>query len=811
MSSAPDFRRAQTAPAPSLQDSRRIFPLPKSTPTQVQGSFIETLVEKLAPAIITRLAQSTEVQVQPAGQAQPHQPSFSSLSPAAASHHANRNQGKQILERNPPLSNQSVNRGYSNPTHQRPNFAGNRRRISFRVGKSRRYNAIRSAGHPVSRALVNRSVRPFHQLQQQRHSDTQVRNQEPAPRPTAPSLANTAIPNRGNIDLISKEHINTVATPAEICFQAASGTDAYLGQSNPMKTASPFQESRITRGLSPELKRSGLLRNSWNEDSSSADRIRRFSSIVSNHEADVASPPEKFDELLPDWTDDDENTNLKSPTTPQTPGGLFQSDISPHIHKSGSVYDGNNFAANPSFQPWHKNRLRSRPQPTAILQDFKNFQDHEDNRFSDGFVMQSVENEDEEAGIWDVPATPPYSSSGSGSSASPLLYNDRCKEEEEAEEYDVAKIVGEKIGPDKHEFLLEWVGYQGRYWIHAEHCFCPDKVWKFRQRQRAELRAAQRAGDTMTVDILQQLTDNGIGRNIDNLKLPKAKGWKLSRRNAFNGRFQRPGIGNGVVTIVRLPTEPLLPGNLRANTAILPVNHPRANIEEAPGEGEVIWIRSDVVQHRNTIPRRSPRVKGESQMAISPWSGDEFNNRIRNYKLERRESRRRAAADAEQLRLDAQRRAENEAREKRLREWNEKRARHSQQMLHVLEVQSATYAKTSKLHAEPASKPRSGLGVQEQKGKSALRFRNPALTFPRHRLPTVTPAKYSLPKVERRPGRPERAVSSMRRSMNRHDLEHAFAKEARRKDAEKPNLVRSEFRESLGIKKAENLINRAKR
>jgi hypothetical protein len=78
---------------------------------------------------------------------------------------------------------------------------------------------------------------------------------------------------------------------------------------------------------------------------------------------------------------------------------------------------------------------------------------------------------------------------------------------DEGQEYDVERIVGEKIAPGIHEFLIEWVGYTKLDWIPAEDCFCPDKISEFRAAQRADLIEATEAGRNAEAENLRGLAD----------------------------------------------------------------------------------------------------------------------------------------------------------------------------------------------------------------------------------------------------------------------------------------------------------------
>jgi hypothetical protein len=78
---------------------------------------------------------------------------------------------------------------------------------------------------------------------------------------------------------------------------------------------------------------------------------------------------------------------------------------------------------------------------------------------------------------------------------------------DEGQEYDVERIVGEKIAPGIHEFLIEWVGYTKLDWIPAEDCFCPDKISEFWAAQRADLIEATEAGRNAEAENLRGLAD----------------------------------------------------------------------------------------------------------------------------------------------------------------------------------------------------------------------------------------------------------------------------------------------------------------
>lgn len=391
--------------------------------------------------------------------------------------------------------------------------------------------------------------------------------------------------------------------------------------------------------------------------------------------------------------------------------------------------------SSPTSTAWYKNRLRKRKDRSGVLED------PEDSISAHGPLLPSIENDDID--LWDVPLSPSRPRTESRG-PSPCHQN--------GDEFEVKRVVGEKKGPNKHQFLLEWVDYEVRNWIPSYNCSCPDLIEEFRQRQCLELIMAQRQGRAELVEILQCLTVDDMAA-VDDVKFPIVKGWKLSRRNASNGQFQRPGLGNSMVEVVRLPTETPNTRNIRANTAFFD-SKTSSTDHSAATDQDVIWIESNALPlaslHGNLISiKREP-------IPHTPFT------RVRPPKAE------------------------------------------------YAEIKETAIGKIPKDHSMRFSSiPRvghKGCSNRKKKAKPVLSLNR---SFPPLPLrPVSTPHHGASSKISKDPT--ERSYSSIRRSVNRAQLKSAFEQQAQLRDAETPSIVRSEFRYSLGRKAARSLVNKAK-
>lgn len=569
------------------------------------------------------------------------------------------------------------------------------------------------------------------------------------------------------------------------------------------------------------------------QKSSSAQRtasIRRCASIIADDDDSLLEDTPDYSNLVLLMDKEEEDEQDTSPYMTPTPLDV----------RLAGFNDENNVG-------WNFSRLRRGRDTLGNDMDLSN-----------GPVLQSIETDEIRAS----PSTPnnPYG----GTSGTASLES----QQEGIIECEVSRIVGERIGPDIHAYLVEWVGYPGRAWILVENCACPDKIEEFRTQQQKELLAARQDGQHAAVRRLQRLAEAGEARELDTFKFPNTPGWAAYRRNA-NGKFQALGLGNSILEVVRLPTvSPQSPQNVRQNTAILPATWPSASPPDQHTDSrddEVIWIRTDAILETQEWPRdHSKHVKGEfTDQVLNTERHLSFVDRseeTEQSELERETSRdhaedaRKRAADLENAELiriseeiERKKKDLDEAQRKKsameflqrdrdrlgiFKHAKDRKEAQQQELERTVLNQCTNHLRPS--IATAGKQPQGSISVtarEPKKEKSILQRlsqsnNEPQLNtlpttkqrasedIPPHRKGgrTATNRTSTLPpgtsKVQKMRG--ERSQSSMRRSMHSHDLEDAFRAEAKRKAAEPASVVRSEFRSFKGAKQVEHLISQAR-
>jgi hypothetical protein len=366
---------------------------------------------------------------------------------------------------------------------------------------------------------------------------------------------------------------------------------------------------------------------------------------------DVDIVMDDFIELLDGLSEDSGDEPMSSPSVLQTPassvtstGSLYSAGSGMQRPVNGGTDGSDHVIANPQIGAWNRERLRTRRESSSF----------DDIRSPDGLVLQSIEDV-----VWDGPHTPRSPSFPIGDAASPESQDGAKKE------YEVLRIIGEKIGQLIHEFLIEWFAYEEQSWIPVKDCSCPDRIREFREQQLRELLAAGREHHEEAIRKLQRLSDAGEAHELDTFKVPKIPGWRICRRS-LNGRFQGPGFGDSVLEVVRLPSVP--PRDARANTARLRGRSPSAypdhrglDHEDDIGVDEVVWIRTDVILGPQVWPGEF-QVKEES---VDPNTVPEDNTVIafqseerERVEMERIEIERRRADDVEETRRKEEAEAE---------------------------------------------------------------------------------------------------------------------------------------------------------
>jgi hypothetical protein len=94
--------------------------------------------------------------------------------------------------------------------------------------------------------------------------------------------------------------------------------------------------------------------------------------------------------------------------------------------------------------------------------------------------------------------------------------------QDEGEHYEVEKIIGEATGEGRHEYLVQWVGYQELDWIPAEDCFCPEKIAEFRKVPRMKVLVAQLMSENAGTEKLSSVPLSSKNKlNKPNVKAPQ--------------------------------------------------------------------------------------------------------------------------------------------------------------------------------------------------------------------------------------------------------------------------------------------------
>ena len=260
-------------------------------------------------------------------------------------------------------------------------------------------------------------------------------------------------------------------------------------------------------------------------------------------------------------------------------------------------------------------------------------------------------------------------------------------------EYEVERIVGEKIGKGVHEYLIQWVGYDELNWISANDCFCPDLIAEFRSVQRVGLVEAALAGREAEAERLRKLAN---AAKVEAEKLPeqpKPANSSKSQRDPKTGRFvkkalrtKRPKIATVEMGIGKSAdsSDPdreeshSVSRDARANTARLPVNRPVASVWNTCRDtetGEIIWIRRERDVGQKMTPENRAEDRDAQERTKAEARAKQRDESIKIWmttvvEMERAEMERRRMEDAEEeVRKEREKIAmENQKVEEHLRE-----------------------------------------------------------------------------------------------------------------------------------------------
>lgn len=535
--------------------------------------------------------------------------------------------------------------------------------------------------------------------------------------------------------------------------------------------------------------------------------LRRFASILSDNSQSLRSDRlDAFSDISLGWIED-EGGSGSSLYTPFTPRLSRVESASPDINNMRKINRDHVLPTQmASVSTWNTGRLRKRARLPTIVDD-------EEFRMIEGPLIPSIEIDGNDANdvideaVADNPTPLPVSHQRERDDGSVL-----------GNEYIVSRIIGEKIGTSIHQFLVEWVNYPGRNWIHQQDCSCQEKINEFRDMQGEWLSVAHRDGLQADIDELHRLSDAGLEHKADTFKFPKCKKWQIYRRNARNGRFQAPGMG-GVTTMVRLPTV-----GPRENTAFLPRDREQETVfqpAQPAGENEVIWLQTEVRREvrphasnqalkRSTSPEVIDLTKddlaqplhlpGSEPLAVPPsvdeddvrnllchaYLSDQDFERYRDPMLEEREIKRRKGDAAEEA---ARQEAANLVAEAQRREEEALRQRRQESVRKQTEERILLRQRMNEVHLKQCSHPQRVISVLSKSPEA------PVVPVPiAHKLTSKPKIKAST----------KASVSATTKDA-RHNLQDQLAVAARTRKVPEPNLPRSEFRGSMGIKKVKAL------
>jgi len=471
-------------------------------------------------------------------------------------------------------------------------------------------------------------------------------------------------------------------------------------------------------------------------------------------------------------------------------------------------------------------------------------------------LVESIEKDDS---FWDVPDSVHEEDSEKSD-------NESVSNNIPRKHYDVLKIVGEKIGPNVHEFLVKWMDYDEVNWISDDDCFCPDLIEEFREAQRMALEIAIGIGHEDEKDRLMRLHELNQ-RLVDNVVYPTRKtGWRISRRDR-SGRFAPKGTINSTLAFRRPDTVP--PRCLCAQTAILPPNRPgttvaRAAQEAGDDDDAVIWIRTEPIRTaacgvHTRFRSQSVKTEDVKQEVVDPmlWTDDDYyapgstdwleneekkrkraeeQTALKMREMEEREIVRRQTEDAEARELQqqieareeaetARRQAADEAEKKRkeaekleaarrLKAERDAESRRLETQIRIIK-EEARLAEEQLRREDAIRRQRSSTAVREEFNEKALRQRREKSrqTKLRRSLEKAAQSKKHDKVLQpsasvNKKARGERSTSSLRRSEKVHAIDALRRAEAQMVNSYKaPVEVRNELRRTMSTKQAAELIS----
>ena len=415
---------------------------------------------------------------------------------------------------------------------------------------------------------------------------------------------------------------------------------------------------------------------------------------------------------------------------------------------------------------------------------------------------------------------------------------------DEGQEYDVERIVGEKIAPRVHEFLIEWVGYAKLDWIPAEDCFCLDKISEFRATQCADLIEATEAGQNAEAEKLRGLADAERLRS-QNLVVAMPKRPMISSpkqmRDQKTGRFLTLKVRGIEVPEARgnqhdpdvdgqnelEAEEEEVPRNARANTARLTSKAPTlANRNDVLDDttGGIVWVQSQVSGQNRLSPQNLMGLgRTTSRDNVESWIA-------KNTALEEAEIRRRMADDlVEELRKQQERVAEDqrilaalnlkkqeiEARDRQRKAMEGEQMEREELGRRKVENEATQQRESIQIREQMESRARSATIIRDEILEAQRMRERMWKQKPEHAFANISATKQD---VSLRPSYlPISSIDAIddpspaTQNENAQQLRAAREQEARTHQAGAiPSLVRSEFRTALSHRQAEALINQTR-
>ncbi|CZR69859.1 uncharacterized protein PAC_19759 [Phialocephala subalpina] len=177
--------------------------------------------------------------------------------------------------------------------------------------------------------------------------------------------------------------------------------------------------------------------------------------------------------------------------------------------------------------------------------------------------------------------------------------------QDEGEVYDVERVLGEKIGPGIHEFLIQWTGYDEQSWVPAEDCFCDELVTAFRAVPRTKtIEMAWIEQETVVARPTRRDTGAKSKTKVSSKTLPPP----VRRiRDLITGRLQRlptPALPPHSASDADREETPALPRYARANTARFSTRPPtpvRVHTHQDQATRDIMWQRSKAMSEVQII------------------------------------------------------------------------------------------------------------------------------------------------------------------------------------------------------------------